>query len=50
MTPGEEQVFWLGKFLARQDLCRWFRDFEGKIVICEINDLAVQQYKKAHES
>jgi hypothetical protein len=38
MTKYEERVFWLGKFKARQEVCRWFRDFEGRIIICEIND------------
>jgi hypothetical protein len=38
MRPYEEHVFWLGKFQARQDVCCWFRDFEGRIVICQISE------------
>jgi hypothetical protein len=38
MSPYEERVFWLGKFQARQDVCSWFRDFEGRIVICQISE------------
>jgi hypothetical protein len=45
MTQYEEQVFWLGMFLARQDLCCWFRDFEGRLIICEINDSLVMGMK-----
>lgn len=36
MNPYSELVFWVGKIEARQDVCSWFRDFSGEVVICRI--------------
>jgi hypothetical protein len=38
MSPYEESVFWVGKFEGRQEVCSWFRDFEGNIVIYQIRE------------
>lgn len=41
----EERVFWLGKFQARQEACCWFRDFEGQVIIWQIDDDDERTYK-----